>query len=127
MPNFKFGQKEIASEELKRQIQVTDITMIDINKIVLSDKVRCNNGKNLRTIEGYQVDGETVMPRFIKTPKNIFSYGVSQYDKNSVYSISYTISEDPKCTIHHQNIWNEVELQLISKADNIACKRRKQI
>ena len=33
-----------------------------------------------RNIVGYQVDGETIIPLFIKKPKNIFIYGVSQYD-----------------------------------------------
>ena len=27
-----------------------------------------------------------IIPLFIKTPKNIFSYGVSQHDKNSTYT-----------------------------------------
>ena len=57
--------------------------MIDINKVALSDKMPCNNEKGWWYIVGYQVDGETIIPLFIKTPKNIFSYGVSQYDKNS--------------------------------------------
>ena len=52
--------------------------MIDINKVVVSDKVPCNNRKDSRYIVGYQLD------EFIKTPKNIISCGVSQYDKNNV-------------------------------------------
>ena len=41
-----------------------------------------NIGKYCRYILGYQVDGG-LMPLFIKTPTNIFSYYVSQYDKDS--------------------------------------------
>ena len=33
------------------------------------------------------------MPLFIKAPKNIFSHGVSQYDKNSAYTMSFNVSE----------------------------------
>ena len=60
--------------------------MIDGNKVVVSDKVSCNNGKDCRYIIGYQVD-EALLPLFIKTPRHIFSYGVSQYDKNSTYTM----------------------------------------
>ena len=78
---FKFGQKEITTKDFYRQRKITVIFAIDVNKVVVSDKVSCNNGKDCRYIVGYQVD-EAVIPLFIKTPKNIFSYGVSQYNKN---------------------------------------------
>ena len=67
--------------------------MIDVNKVVISDKVACNNGKDCRYVVGYQVD-EEMIPLFIKTPKNIFSHGVSQYDKNSTYTMSFNVSEE---------------------------------
>ena len=65
--------------------------MIDANKLVISDKVSCNNGKDCCYIVGYQVDG-VLIPLFIKTPKNVFSHGVSQYNKNSAYTMSFNIS-----------------------------------
>ena len=83
---FKFGQKEVTAKEFYKQRQITDIFTIDVNKVVISDKVLCNNGNDSRYIVGYQVDG-ALIPLFIKTTKNIFSYGVSQYDKNSVYTM----------------------------------------
>ena len=43
---FKFGQKEFESKDFYRQRQITDIFTIDVNAVVLSDKVPCNNGKN---------------------------------------------------------------------------------
>ena len=37
---FKFGQKEvITAKDLHKQRQITDIFMIDVNKVVVSDKV----------------------------------------------------------------------------------------
>ena len=54
------------------QRQITDIFMTDINKMVVSDKVLCNNGKDCRYIVGYQAD-ETLMPLFIKIRRDIFS------------------------------------------------------
>ena len=89
---LKFGQKEVTTKEFYGQRQITNIFTIDINKVVVSDKVPCNNGKDCRYIVGYQADGALV-PLFIKTPKNIFSYGVSQYDKSSAYTISFIVSE----------------------------------
>ena len=40
-------------------------------------------------IVGYQVVGEMIIPFLIKTTKEIFSYGVSQDDENSAYSIAF--------------------------------------
>ena len=60
--------------------------------MVVSDKVSCNNEKDCRYIVGYQVD-EALIPLLIKTSKKIFSYGVSQYDKNSAYTMSFNVSE----------------------------------
>ena len=82
MSCFKFGQIEIASKDFCKQKQLTDIFTIDVNKVVVSDKVSCNKEKYWWYIVGYQVDGETITLLFLKTPKNIFSNGVSQYDKN---------------------------------------------
>ena len=112
---FKFGQIEIASKDFYRQTQITDIFMIDVKKVVLSDKVSCNYGKDWRYIVGYQVDGETMIPLFIKTPKNIFSYGVSQYDKNLSNTMSFNVSEAAEWVLQYRNIWNEVESQLFEK------------
>ena len=79
---LKFGQKEVTTKDFYGQRQITDIFAMDVNKLVLSGEVSCNNGKDCRYVVGDQVHRETVIPLFIKTPKNIFTHGVSQYDKN---------------------------------------------
>ena len=89
---FKFGQKEVTTKDIYGERQITDIFTINVNKVVASNKVPCNNGKGCRYIVGYQVDGALV-PLFIRTPKNIFSYGVSQYHKNSAYTMLFNVSE----------------------------------
>ena len=111
---MKFGQKEVTSKDFYGQRQITDIFTIDVNKVVTSDKVPCNNGKDFRYIVGYHVD-KVLIPLFIKTPKNIFSYGVSQYDKNSPYTISFNVSEEKEWLSQYKKIWNEVESQLFEK------------
>ena len=75
---------------------------------MVSDKVSCINGKDCRYIVGYQVDG-ALIPLFIKTPKYIFSYGVSQYDKGSPYTMSFNVSEANEWVPQYKRIWNETE------------------
>ena len=110
---FKFGQKEVTAKDFYKQRQITDIFTIDKQGGCL-DKVSCNNGKDYRHIVGYQVD-EALIPLFIKTPKNIFSYGVSQYHKNSAYTMSFNVSEAKEWVSQYKKIWNEVESQLFEK------------
>ena len=65
---FKLGQKEVTAKDFYKQRQITDIFTIDVNKLVVSDKVSCNNEKHCRYIVGYQV-AKALIPLFIKTPK----------------------------------------------------------
>ena len=104
MFSFKFGHKEVASKDFHKQKQITDILTIDVNKVMVSDKILCNNGKDWRYIAVYQVDGETIMLLFIKTPKNLFSYETSQYDKSSAYTISFNVSEVLAWVLQYKNI-----------------------
>ena len=52
---------------------------------------------------------------FIKTPENIFSYVVSQYDKDLAYAMSFDVSKVPEWMLQYRNIWNKVESQLFEK------------
>ena len=85
MSSFKFGLIEVASKDFHKQRQITDILTINVKKVekvVLSD-INC-----LAIMER--------IPLFIKTPEKIFSYGVSQCDKNSTYSMPFHVSEAPE-------------------------------
>ena len=53
---LRFGEKEVTTKGFYGQRQITDIFTKDVNKVVISDKVPCNNGKDCRYIVGYQVD-----------------------------------------------------------------------
>ena len=111
---LKFGQKEVTTKDFYGQRQITDIFSIDVNRVVVSDRVSCNNGKYCRYIVGYQLD-EALIPLFIKTLKNIFSYGVSQYGKSSAYKMSFNVFEAKEWVSQYKKIWNEVESQLFGK------------
>ena len=119
---LRFGQKDFTTKDFYGQGQITDIFTIDVNKVMVSDKVPCNNGKDCRYIGDYQVD-EALIPLFIKTPWDIFSYGVSQYDKNSAYTNSFNISEEKERETQYKKIWNEVESQLFEKTAMELIKR----
>ena len=43
---LKFCQKEVTSKDFYGQRQITDIFTMDVNKLVISEKVPCNNGKD---------------------------------------------------------------------------------
>ena len=57
----------------------------------------------------------TTVPLFIKTPKNVFRYFVTQYDKNSAYTMSFNVSEATEWASQYKNIQNKVESQLFEK------------
>ena len=111
----KFGPVEVAANNFVKQRQITDIFTIDLNKMVLSDKVSCNNGKDWRYIVGYQINGEKIIPLLIKTPKNVINQDVSQNNKNSACKMSFNLSEAPEWVLQYKNIQNEVESQLTEK------------
>ena len=111
---LKFGQKKVTTKDFYGQRQIIDIFTINVNKVVVSDKLLCNNGKDYHYIVGYQVDG-ALMPLLIKTPKNIFSYGVPHFDKSSSYTMSFNVSEEREWVAQYKKIWNEVESHLFEK------------
>ena len=119
---FKIGQKEVTTKDFYEQRQTTDLFTIDVNKVVVSDKVSCNNGKDCLYIVDYQVN-EALIPLSIKTPKDIFSYGVSQYNKNSAYTMSFNVFEEKAWKAQYKKIWNEVESQLFEKMATELIKR----
>ena len=119
---FKFGQIEVMQKELKRQRQISTIFTIDMNNVGVSENVTCNKGKDHRYIIGYKVKKETITPLFIKTSKNIFIYGVSQYDKNSAQKMVFKVSKEKQWSSPYKKIWNKVEsvvLTVVLKIDSV--------
>ena len=108
---LKFGQKKVTTKDFHGQIQINYIFTINVNRLVVSDKVPCNNENDCCYILGYQ-SNRVLIPLFIKTSKNSFSHGVSQYNKNSAYTMSFNISEEKEWASQYKKIWNEVKSQL---------------
>ena len=53
---FKFGRKEVTVKDFHGQRQISDMFTIDVNKMVIHDKVPCNNENGHLYIVRYQVD-----------------------------------------------------------------------
>ena len=53
---LKFGQREVTAKEFYGQRQITHLFTINVNRVVVSDKVSSNTGKDCRYIIGYQAD-----------------------------------------------------------------------
>ena len=102
---LKFGQKEVTTKDFYGQRQITDLFTIDVS---------CSIGKDCRYIAGYQVGG-VLTPLFIKTPKNIFSYGVSQYKKSSAYTMSFNVSEEKGGWLNIKRFGNRLSHSYLKK------------
>ena len=66
---LKFGQKKVTAKDFYGQRQITDIFTIDVNRVVISDKVLYNNGRDCLYIVAINLMDEALIPLFIKTPK----------------------------------------------------------
>ena len=52
---LKFGQKKVTTKDFYGQIQINHIFTIDVNRLVVSDKVPCNNENDCHYIVGYLI------------------------------------------------------------------------
>ena len=102
MSFYKFGQVTISSKEFYEAV-VIDIKTLNIANIVVSDPITDNkNGK--RYIIGYNIDGKIVALR-IKTPKNIYSYGVSKYTESSKWCMSFNLEAHDESHTSFYVVW----------------------
>ena len=110
MSFYKFGQVTISSKEFYEAV-VIDIKTLNIANIVVSDPITDNNKNGKRYIIGYNIDGKIVALR-IKTPKNIYSYGVSKYTESSKWCMSFNLETHDEWMENYKKIWEAVEAQL---------------
>ena len=73
MSSYKFGQVTVSSKPFYEAIDI-DIKTLNVDNILVSDPI-IDNKKGKRYIIGYNIEGKIVALR-IKTPKNVYSYGV---------------------------------------------------
>ena len=64
-----------------------------------------------RYMVGYTIDGKIVALR-VKTPKNIFSFGVSQYNVGSPWNMGFNLEGHEDWLEKYRKIWVAVEEQV---------------
>ena len=110
MSFYKFGQVTVSTKEFYEAV-VIDIKTLNIDNILVSDPL-LDNKKGKRYIVGYNIAGKIVALR-IKTPKNVYSYGVSQYSETSKWCMSFNLEGRDEWLEKYKKIWEVVEAQLV--------------
>ena len=103
---YKFGQIEISSKEFNSVYQVQN----DVNceKIRISKGVVANK-HDTRYIIGYETEPGTIVPLYIKTPRDCLSSGVSRYNEASPWKMGFNVSEDEAWVKDYEAIWISIE------------------
>ena len=109
MSFYKFAQVTISSKQFY-EAGVIDIKTLNVDNIQVSDHI-LDNKKGKRYIIGYNIEGKIVALR-IKTPKNVYSYGVSQYSETSKWCMSFNLEGRDEWIEKYKKIWEVVEAQL---------------
>ena len=102
---------KIRREQRLLQNQENHRYTLDHDKIVVSKSIPCNEGKDQCYTVRYE-DGDEIVPLYIKTPPKVFSYGVSQYSKNSAWKMGFNLKDHEEWVNDYRKIWKAVEEQL---------------
>ena len=60
MSALQFGQKAVDTKDFYKSKRITDIYTLDCDKIVVSNSITCNKGKDQRYVVGCKDGGEMV-------------------------------------------------------------------
>ena len=110
--SFKFGQVNVSSKDFYKRKQFTDLFSLDYDKVVVSDPIQCNNGKDKRYVIGCETG---IIPLYIKTPKNVFSNGVRQYSENSAYTTSFDLDAHKDWVEKYKLVWDRAAQQIFQR------------
>ena len=109
MSSYKFWKVTVDSKPFYEAID-TYINTLNVDNIVVSDSI-IDNKKGKRYIVGYNIEGKIVALR-IKTPKNVYSYGVSKFTKTSKWCMSFKLEGHDEWIEKYTKILGAVEAQL---------------
>ena len=112
--SFKFGQVSVSSKDFYKRKQISDLFSLDYDKVVVSDPIQCNNGKDKRYVIGYGTSNG-IIPLYIKTPKNVFSNAVRQYSENSAYTMSFDLDAHKDWVEKYRLVRDRVEQQIFQR------------
>ena len=102
---LKFGDIVVNKKEFRVSKQEIALNLVDINKIVISDKFK-HRDKGFKYFIGYKYD--------IVRPSRIILGGYIKYFENGGKNMSFMI-EDDGVVVKYSEIWNIVKKTLIIK------------
>ena len=124
MSSYIFGQVTVSSKQFYGSIDI-DIKTLNVDNIVISDPIT-DDKKGKRYIIGYNIDGKIVALR-IKTPKNVYSYGVSKYTETSKFCMCFNLEGHDEWIKKYEKIWGGVEAQLFQSLTTEVVSKGKYI
>ena len=124
--SFRFGDIHIPSKNFHSAYQVTDIFSIDLENIVISEVISANK-RDMRYIIGHRIEPGKIIPLFIKTPKHCWSSGVSRYNDNASWRMSFNVEEDLTWIDQYKMIWDRIEVLLKQKLSGAPLNNKKYI
>ena len=124
MSTYKFGQVTVSSKQFYESIDI-DINTLNIDNIVISDPI-VDNKKGKRYIVGYNINGKIIALR-IKTPKNVYSSGVSKYTETSKWCMCFNLEGHNEWIKKYEKIWAAVEAQLFQSLTTEVINKGKYI
>ena len=107
--SYKFGQTTVSAKEFNRVKQITDISWLILDNIVVADPVDSEDDQ--RYIIGYKTP-DAIIPLYVKTPKNVFSNGVTQYKAKSPWTMGFDVGDHDEWVAQYRKIWARVEEQI---------------
>ena len=112
--SFQFASVNILIKDFyktKDILDVVDIYTIDVDKIVVSNPVECNKGRDNKYIIGYQTES-CIIPLKVMTPKNVVCpRGVTQYNEGSKYEMGFDMDDHHEWLKQYKQIWEKIEEQ----------------
>ena len=110
MSSFKFGQVTVSSKDFYKVISI-DYSTLNVYNIVVSDPITCAKTDS-RYMVGYKIDEKIVALR-IKTPKNIYSFGVNQFNAGSPWNMGFDLEGHGGWLEKYRKICVAVEDQML--------------
>ena len=100
---LKFNNTKLNKKEFHKSKQVTDLNLVTVDQIVVSDKFR-HSDDGFKYFNGYQ-EGEIVKPLRIILPQMI---GYIKYFENGGKNMSFLIKDD-EVREKYEEIWNVIK------------------
>ena len=104
MNKLIFGDTEVSKKEFYESKKAVSLNVVDINKIVVSNKIKGNNETSKYFI-GYLADINIITPLCIILPQ---MSGWIKYFENGGKSMSFKIEND-EVYIKYNSIWNKIK------------------